>query len=111
MKEVTYDLTQIIDMSDNDPDFIKLMVDTFMQEMPSDLDYLAMAMEKEDRENVHNYAHKMRPSLEMFGLKGHLNALALESWAKGEEIKDVNESFNFLYQELQETLIQLKNDF
>ncbi|QJP33025.1 Hpt domain-containing protein [Nonlabens sp. Ci31] len=111
MKKVTYDLSQIIEMSDNDPDFIKLMVDTFIEEMPVDLDYLALAIKEEDRENVHRYAHKIKPSLELFGLQGHLNAVVLESWGKGDETKDINKNFKFLYQELQETLIQLKRDF
>jgi HPt (histidine-containing phosphotransfer) domain-containing protein len=111
MKKVTYDLTQIIELSNNDPHFIKLMVETFLEEMPVDLDHLALAMEEEDRENVQRYAHKIRPSLEMFGLQGHHNALVLESWGKGEETKDVHKDFMFLYQELQETLIQLKRDF
>jgi HPt (histidine-containing phosphotransfer) domain-containing protein len=111
MKKVTYDLSQIIELSDNDPNFIKLMVDTFIKEIPIDLDHLARAMKEEDRDDVRRYAHKIKPSLEMFGLHGYLNAMVLENWGKGDEIKDINKDFKFLNEELQETLNQLKRDF
>ncbi|WP_292891774.1 Hpt domain-containing protein [Nonlabens sp.] len=111
MKKVTYDLSQIIELSDNDPDFIKLMVGIFIQEMTVDLDRLELAVTEKDRENVQRYAHKIRPSLEMFGLSGYHNALVLEKWAKSAAMKDISADFKHLSQELQETLIQLKRDF
>lgn len=111
MKKVNYDLTQIKAISDNDPEFIKTMVDTFIKEMPLDLERLAYAVVEEDRENVHRYAHKMKPSLELFGLTGHQQALILEAWGKTDMQKEINEDFMNLHQELEETLIQLKRDF
>lgn len=111
MKKVTYDLALINEISDNDPEFIKTMVDTFLQEMPLDLESLAIAVVEEDRENVHRYAHKMKPSLELFGLKGHHYALVLEAWGKSKEQKDIHEDFMSLHQELEETLIELQRDF
>ncbi|WP_438968741.1 Hpt domain-containing protein [Nonlabens sp.] len=111
MKKMTYDLSQIKNISDNDPDFIKMMVDTFVKEMPVDLERLAAAVVEEDRVNVHRFAHKIKPSLELFGLKGHQQALVLEAWTKNNGPEDLNEDFMKLQQELEETLIQLKRDF
>jgi HPt (histidine-containing phosphotransfer) domain-containing protein len=111
MKKVFYNLSQIIELSDNDSEFIKLMVATFITEMSSDLDALTVAVLKEDRANVHGYAQKMKPSLELFGLKGHHMALKLESSGESQKKKDIQEDFMYLHQELEETLIQLKRDF
>jgi HPt (histidine-containing phosphotransfer) domain-containing protein len=111
MKKVFYNLSQIIELSDNDSEFIKLMVATFITEMSSDLDALAVAVLEEDRANVHGYAQKMKPSLELFGLKGHHMALKLEYWGGSQEEKDIHEDFMYLHQELEETLIQLRRDF
>lgn len=111
MKEVNYNLAQINEISDSDPEFIKTMVDTFVQEMPLDLEHLALAVVEENRENVHRYAHKMKPSLELFGLKGHQQAVTLEAWGKSDSLEDIHEDFMKLHQELEETLIQLKRDF
>lgn len=111
MKKVNYNLSQIKEISDNDPGFIKEMVDAFVKEMPFDLEHLALAVTEGDRENVLRYAHKMKPSLELFGLKAHQQALALEAWGKSDVQKDILEDFMKLHQELEETLIQLKRDF
>ena len=111
MKKTTYDLTQVQMISDNDPDFINTMVDTFLKEMPLDLENLASAVLEENRENVRLYAHKMKPSLELFGLKGHERAHNLEDWGKNTEQKDINEDFMFLHQELESTFLELERDF
>jgi HPt (histidine-containing phosphotransfer) domain-containing protein len=88
-----------------------MMVDTFVKEMPVDLERLAAAVVEEDRVNVHRFAHKMKPSLELFGLKSHEHAHNLEIWGKEDIQKDINEDFMILHQELENTLIELKRDF
>jgi HPt (histidine-containing phosphotransfer) domain-containing protein len=103
MKKVTYGLSQMIQMFDNDP--------VFIEERSTDLDRVTLAIREEDRDNLPRYAHKIKPSLEMFGHQGYWNALVLENWGKGDEIKDANKDFMFLDKELQKTLIQLKRDF
>jgi HPt (histidine-containing phosphotransfer) domain-containing protein len=111
MKNITYNLSRIVELSDKDPEFIKLMLTTFITEMSSDPEVLAFAVLEQNRANVNRYAHKMSPSLELLGLKGHLMALQLESWGKSEEKKDIQKHFMYLHQELEETLIQFKRDF
>jgi hypothetical protein len=100
---VTWALSQMIEMSDNDPIFI--------EERSIVLDHLTLVIIEEDRDNLSRYAHKIKPSLEMFGHQGYQNATVLENWGKGDVIKDANKDFKFLHEELLKTLIQLKRDF
>ena len=68
MKEILYNLEKIQELSDNDAGFIKAMVEIFITEMPRDLERLALALVEDDRTRVHEYAHKMKPSVDMLSL-------------------------------------------
>ncbi|MGJ8685477.1 MAG: Hpt domain-containing protein [Nonlabens sp.] len=111
MKEQLYNLQKIIDLSDNDPTFIKDMVDMFINEIPRDLEHLAVAVIEDDRASVHDYAHKMKPSLDMFGLSCLSDMLILEAWGKSKDEMEIKEHFMRINQELDMALIQLKRDF
>ncbi|WP_124981045.1 Hpt domain-containing protein [Nonlabens xiamenensis] len=112
MKKVTYNLSKLNEISDNDPDFLRAMVTMFLTEVPKDLEHLAIAVVENDHVNVHRYAHKMKPSLEMFGLRSHNEILILEDWGKNKNTtKDIKNEFMVLHQELENILIQLKRDF
>ncbi|WP_298955384.1 Hpt domain-containing protein [uncultured Nonlabens sp.] len=111
MKQVSYDLTNVIAMSDNDSDFVKLMVHTFIKDIPRDLERLAVAVSEQDRAGVHRYAHRIKPTLELFGIESFKHAAALELWGKGELEKDIKKDFLILNLDLSEILTQLKRDF
>lgn len=111
MKQPLYDLQKIIELSDNDPEFIKAMVDMFITEIPRDLEHLAVGVIEDDRTRVHEYAHKMKPSVDMFGLKCLADVLIIEAWGKSDDEMDIKEHFMRVNQELDMALIQLKRDF
>ncbi|EAS20014.1 Hpt domain-containing protein [Nonlabens mediterrranea] len=111
MKQTLYDLQKLIELSDNDADFIKDMVDMFITEIPKDLEHLAVAVIDNDRARVHEYAHKMKPSIDMFGLECLSDILIIEAWGKSQDEMDINEHFMRVNQELDMALIQLKRDF
>ncbi|KQC34169.1 hypothetical protein AAU57_13115 [Nonlabens sp. YIK11] len=106
-----YDLSKIKELSENDPDFIKAMVDTFIEEIPEDLEQLAIGVVEDDRAAVHEYAHKMKPTVDMFGLSCLYDVLVLEAWGKSEDQMDINEHFMRVQEELQKTVTQLREDF
>ncbi len=111
MKNIDYDLSKIVELSDNDQDFIKSMVDMFLEEIPKDLDYLATAVVEEDRAKTHEYAHKMKPSVDMFGLDCLSDILILEAWGKSNDPMDINEHFMRVHAQLERAMLQLKRDF
>ena len=106
-----YNLSTIKELSEDDPEFIKAMVDTFIEEIPQDLEQLALGVVEDDREMVHEYAHKMKPTVEMFGLSCHYDVLVMEAWGKSDDQMDINEHFMRVQEDLQKTVIQLKEDF
>jgi len=111
MKQVIYDLQKIKDLSDNDTDFIKEMVNVFVAEMPRDLERLSVALAEENRTRVHEFAHKMKPSLDLFGLGCLSDILIIEAWGKSNEEMNVKEHFMRVSHELDTVLVQLKRDF
>ncbi|SCX91655.1 Hpt domain-containing protein [Nonlabens sp. Hel1_33_55] len=106
-----YNLSTIKELSEDDPEFIKAMVDTFIEEIPQDLEQLALGVVEDDREMVHEYAHKMKPTVEMFGLSCHYDVLVMEAWGKSDDQMDINEHFMRVQEDLQKTVTQLKEDF
>ncbi len=106
-----YDLTQIRELSDNDPEFLKAMVDTFIEEIPMDLEQLANAVAQDDRVLVHEYAHKIKPTVEMFGLSCHHDVLIMEAWGKSNDQMDITEHFMRVQEDLQKAVAQLNTDF
>ena len=106
-----YDLSKIRELSDDDPDFIKAMVDTFVEEIPLDLDQLAIAVVQDNRNQVHEYAHKIKPTVDMFGLSCLYDVLILEAWGKSVDQMDINDHFMRVQEELQQAVDQLQADF
>jgi hypothetical protein len=106
-----YDLATIGDLSENDPEFIKAMVNTFIEEIPMDLEKLAMAVVQDNRSLLHEYAHKIKPTVEMFGLACHYDVLVLEAWGNSEDQMDINDHFMRVQEGLQKAVEQLKADF
>lgn len=111
MKQQLYNLEKIKELSDDDNDFIKAMVAIFITEIPRDLECLAMGVIEEDRTKVHEYAHKIKPSIDMFGLPCLSDILIMEAWGKSDDDMDIKEHFMRVNQELDMALIQLKRDF
>ena len=111
MKQTLYDLQKLKELSDNDAGFIKDMVNMFITEIPKDLEHLAVAIIDYDRARVHEYAHKMKPSIDMFGLDCLSDILIIEAWGKSNDEMEIKEHFMRVNQELDMALIQLKRDF
>ncbi len=106
-----YNLIKVQELSDNDADFIKSMVDMFIHEIPMDLEQLGMAVIQEDRVMVHEYAHKIKPTADMFGLACHYDILMLEAWGKSQEEMEIAEHFMRVQQDLELAVEQLRADF
>jgi hypothetical protein len=106
-----YNLNTIKELSDNDPEFVKSMVDIFITEIPQDLENLAVGVVEDDRERVHEYAHKMKPTVDMFALGCYQDILVMEAWGKSDDPMDINEHFMRVQENLQATVQQLREDF
>lgn len=107
-----YNLDSVNEMAGEDQDFIKIIVQTFLEEIPPDVRSMSEAMENENPTLAYQYAHKMKPNLELFGLQLMDKILLIEAWAKG---KESTENAMIAGKKISERVTQaeqeLRNDF
>lgn len=78
----SYNLESILEMADGDQDFINVLVQTFLEEIPSDVHALDEAVEANNATLAYQYVHKMKPNFQMFGLELMPQVKIIEEWAK-----------------------------
>ncbi len=107
-----YNLDSVNEMAGGDQEFIKVIVQTFLEEIPPDVRAMSEAMENENPTLAYQYAHKMKPNLELFGLKLMDKILLIEAWAKGKEsTEDAIIAGNKISERVSQAEQELKNDF
>ena len=109
--EKLYDLTTIYAISDKNPQFLEKLLQVFADNIASDLQLLKAAADDGNWDEVSSIAHKMKPSLNHFGINSLKDVvLSLEHPANF----NLNR-FVYLVSELDrvvsEVLVGLKNDF
>lgn len=66
--EKLYDLTMVESISGGDQDFIKKMVQLFVDTMPQNLKDLQQSLKEENWEMVGKHAHKMKSTIDSMGI-------------------------------------------
>jgi PAS domain S-box-containing protein len=102
---VRYDLNYLRNVSGNNLEFMKEMVLTFINTIPSVLDDMAASARDEDWEKVGSLAHQIKPSFVLMGATSMRDkALAIEQGAKNEieipNLKEVVDNFRNLCLEI-----------
>ena len=72
-----YNLAKVYAISDNDPDFVHQIVKVFVMETPIDLDHIKVAIEEKNHQKCFEYAHKIKPSLDLLSLNIALEEVIL----------------------------------
>ena len=80
-----YNLESVREMAGDDEDFVKVIVETFLEEIPSDVKLMVEAIENENSSVAYQFAHKMKPNLQLFGLELMDQILVIEAWSKAKE--------------------------
>ncbi len=78
----SYNLTEVKEMAGGDEDFLKMVVQTFLEEIPPDVTSMNEAVESENRSLAYQYAHKMKPNFQLFGLDLMPQIKIIEAWSK-----------------------------
>ncbi len=78
-----YDLKAVNEMAGGDDDFVKVIVETFLEEIPPDVRSMTEAIDSNNPKLAYQYAHKMKPNLALFGLDLMEQILVIEAWSKG----------------------------
>ena len=77
-----YTKENLSEIADGDPEFLKILAQTFLDEIPPDLYSMKEAILNENRELAYQFAHKMKPNIEMFGIDALKDITSIESWSK-----------------------------
>lgn len=107
-----YNLDDVIEMAGGDNDFVKVIVQTFLEEIPPDVVSMSEAIANSNPSLAYQFAHKMKPNLQLFGLNMMDNILLIEAWSKG-NAKEVNakEAGEKIAVKVRLVESELKNDF
>lgn len=85
MTSKNYNLESVREMAGDDEDFVKVIVETFLEEIPADVKLMAEAIENENSAVAYQFAHKMKPNLQLFGMELLDQILVIEAWSKERE--------------------------
>jgi HPt (histidine-containing phosphotransfer) domain-containing protein len=100
-------------LSDNDPEFVLQIVTLFVTDIPKDIEEIKEGIKNKDYKQAYAYAHKIKPSLDILGLKvAFEEILQIEAWTKAEgEKKEIKETFKSVKHQVEDAIKELKKDF
>ncbi len=76
-----YNLEKVREIAGGDESFITVIVEAFLQEIPPDLQSMQLAIENSNHKMAYQFAHKMKPNLDMFGIDLLREISAMEKWS------------------------------
>lgn len=105
-----YQLTQLEELAGGDQEFVKSMVETFLEHTPGQLQELLDAYEKGDLEQVGKIAHKIKPNMDLFGIADLTQTIRdVEQMGKaGDNSPELGEKIKQAEKVLKEVFTQLK---
>ena len=108
----SYNLESVMEMAGGDEDFLKVVVQTFLEEIPPDLQSMNEAIMENNPGLSYQYAHKMKPNLQMFGLDLMPQIRTIEEWAKSSKPQaEVEAAAAVITDKVKVALEELKHDF
>ena len=102
------DLQVLKDLTGNDEDFIKEMIQTYLDSAPADFEKLKAHYNQGDLEALGKTAHKMKGASRSMGIKGHELLFNMEQIGKGtmdeSELDENYHAFSELFPKVIEAL-------
>lgn len=108
-----YNLAKVYALSNNNQEFVLQIVTSFVFEMPNDIAEIKGGIKNKDYEKTYFYARKIKPSLDLLGLKvAFEEILQIEAWTKVEgKKKEIKETFKSIKLQVKNARKELKKDF
>lgn len=107
-----YKLDRIRELADGDEDFVAILAATFLEEVPVDAERLRVAVPAKDYKEAYQAAHKMKPTIELFGLSIYDQLIEVQDWGKFEQKDtDVTQQLHSLLTAIDNTIEEIKKDF
>lgn len=108
----SYNLESVMEMAGGDEDFVKIVVQTFLEEIPPDLKAMNEAVSANNPGLSYQFAHKMKPNFQMFGLELMPQIKIIEEWSKsGKPMTEVEAACKIITKKVSIASEELKDDF
>lgn len=110
---LNYNLAKVYALSDNDPEFVNQIITLFVTEVPLDLIQIKLGIKTKDHHLAYSYAHKIKPSLDLLGMKvAFEEILQIEAWGKREgKRKEIIDTFDSIESQIEKAVKEIKKDF
>lgn len=108
----TYSTESLQEIAGGDEEFMAVIAKTFLDEIPPDLEAMLKAIDNNNKALAYQFAHKMKPNLEMLGLNLTKDITAIESWTNTSKSKTaVSSKAQKIETTLKQVFKELKTDF
>lgn len=110
---LTYNLSKVNELSDNDPDFARQIVTLFVEEVPPEVKNIREGMKEKDHTRVYQAAHKIKPTLDLLGMdQAYDDVLVIEAWTKVQgKKKEIKGVIKNLRHRVDDTIKELEKDY
>ena len=110
--EQHYKLFRVRELADNDEDFIKVLAETFLEEVAEDAERLKNAVATKDYQDAYQAAHKMKPTIDLFELGVLDTLIEVQDWGKFVKTDlDITEQLSIVLKAVNKALVEIKSDF
>ena len=107
-----YTLEKVNELAGGDESFVTILVQTFLEEVPDDLASMAEAVENNNAALAYQFAHKMKPNFQLFGIEVVDKVKLIESWSSGQVTQSEAEpALRYVQSRAKEAIDALKRDF
>ena len=104
-----YDITELEQMAQGNNEFIKKMVNVFLETTSESLDQLLKAFEEKDLQTVSAIAHKIKPSIDLMGISS-LHDVVRDIEARAKNGDDLYDLVGRLDEDLKVVFEQIKSE-
>ena len=107
-----YNLAKVYEISENDQEFVLQIANLFVTEIPLDLSYLKIGIDNKNYKVVHEYAHKIKPTLDLLGMTVAIEeTVIIDNWSKKEgKRKEIIETFKNLEDRVTRAIKEISKD-
>ena len=108
-----YNLAKVYALSNNNQEFVLQIVTSFVFETTKDIAEINKGIKNKDYKKTYSIAHKLKPTLDILGLKvAFEEILQIEAWTKNEgKKKEIKETFKSIRLQIKNAKKELKKDF
>ncbi|WP_010523400.1 Hpt domain-containing protein [Aquimarina agarivorans] len=105
----SYNLDKVKELAGGDESFVEILVQTFLEEIPDDLKSMSNAVAENDAKVAYQYAHKMKPNFQLFGIEVLDQIKLIESWSNDvKTFEEVKTALHTIEKKAQSALVELK---